>query len=1225
MNSLWQPTKAWAYVLTLLLSLLGPLAARAAVVDISTTPLSTATTSSVRANLMFVLDDSGSMAFDYLPDSADTNDVCFGVVAKNGVFYDPTRTYLAPLKANGTAFTDASFTAASSDGYNGGSTTDLSNLSNLSTPNITVLGTTGPTVTGTTVSGPVVCGRKSSSACDTTPDSSSSSSSSTVAGLKTTTTTTVDRTYVRGNAPGKTCSSVSNSCTLTTTTTTSVSTQDSGRFYWATLKAGQTSNCAAPANYDIVYKTLTLTAAQKTNYANWYAYYRTRMLSMRAGAGRAFAGIDASRFRVGFSTISYTGITEGSDFLNIRDFDGGTQKADFYSKLYSNSPYGGTPLRPALVKAGKYYAGKISGQTNDPMQYSCQRNYTILSTDGYWNTGGGEPSYYVPKRLDNSTAIGNQDGGNSIARPLRDECTASSNKNSCTAALGPGVSNTLADIAAYFYQTDLRTPTLGNCTGSITGQNVCDDTKPDGTYVGPPSDGKKDTAPYQHMTTFTIGLGVNGVLKYDKNYETAVSGDFYDIKQGNKVWPNPVTNTSASLYDDNTVIARTDDLWHAAVNGRGHYYSAQNSTELATSLESALNAIDAKLGSGAAAATSSLTPTAGDDWLFIPLFTTVQWTGEVSAYKIDTATGARLTDGVGKLLPPVWNANDRITAQGARTVYTYKAGAPGNLAAFTYDNLSPANQANFNNLCAVGAEKLSQCLSITPAAKAKVTGANVVDYLAGTKTYELSAAAVDDQVFRTRILALGDIINTTPVYVQKPPFRYTDAGYSSFVSAQAARTGVLYVAANDGMLHAIKVSTDSTGGTELWAYVPSMVLPKMYKLADDNYANLHQYTVDGPTIVGDVYDGTNWRTVLVGGLGAGGRGYYALDVTDPTSPQVLWEISSADDPDIGLTFGNPILTKNKAGTWVVAFTSGYNNGSAASPAGSGNGYLYVRNALTGAAMSKIPTNVSGSPVGSGAAPSNLGKINAWSDDLTDNTAKRFYGGDMLGNVWRFDFDDNIAPAGNEAFRLAQTASGQPITTKPQLSEITKGGVKIPVVTIGTGRYLGASDLGDSSVQALYSFRDNLSATGLGDLSANASMVQQVFNPDRTLNAEKTVDWATSSGWFIKFNQSSGERVNVDFDQQFDRLVVATNIPTPTICSPGGTSWLYSFNLGSGSVIETVLLGTMTAGITTIVTTTGKLTTLVQGVDGTNRPEDSGSFGGAGPAVLKRTSWRELAN
>jgi type IV pilus assembly protein PilY1 len=230
------------------------------------------------------------------------------------------------------------------------------------------------------------------------------------------------------------------------------------------------------------------------------------MLAMRAGAGRAFALIDASRFRVGFSKISEysSGGADSTGFLNVRDYDSGTQKSDFFTRLYSTTGYTNTPLRPALARAGRYFANKLSGQS-DPVQYSCQRNYTILSTDGYWN----EPTV-TPKRIDGTTDIGNADAGASVDRPMRD---AFNN--------GAGVSNSLADVAQYYYVTDLRTSALANCTGSVANQDVCENKVPTDA---------KDTNDAQHMTTFTMGLGLSGTLTYDKNYETQRSGDFFDIK-----------------------------------------------------------------------------------------------------------------------------------------------------------------------------------------------------------------------------------------------------------------------------------------------------------------------------------------------------------------------------------------------------------------------------------------------------------------------------------------------------------------------------------------------------------------------------------------------------------------------------------------------------------------------------------------------------------------------
>jgi type IV pilus assembly protein PilY1 len=1143
----------------------------AAVVDLADEPISQHSPLLVRPNVMFILDDSGSMGSDYMPDDSNTSDVCFGVSARNKLFYDPTVTYGPPLQASGTNFADASFDTARIDGFSSSSgTKDLRDLNNLNTPRLTISTTTA---TDTCKSNSGGC----SDSSNTTTDSS---------GVRVT--TDVDVT-----CPKK------GDCARTTTV------KRESRFYWATLKPSATDNCTT-ANYNVVTDVSTLTALQRTNYANWYAYYRTRILAMRSGVGRAFGLIDPTRYRVGYSTISENGVTDGSKFLNIRNFDQGTQKTDFYSRLYGASTGGYTPLRPALQKAGKYFARRFSGQT-DPVQYSCQRNYAILSTDGYWNIAAEPSSTWVPTGLDGTTAIGNQDGGTSVDRPMRDECTATTDGNSCTSRLGPGVPNTLADISMYFYKTDLRTSALGNCAGSVTGQDVCADNVR--------SDGRKDTATYQHMTTFTVGLGVSGLLSYRPDYETAVTGSYYNIRQGTAVWPNPVTSTSASTYTSNEIASRIDDLWHAAVNGRGTYFGAANANDMASSLARALDSIDQSTGSGSAAATSSLRPSSGDDWIFYSTYTTVTWEGNVRAYRIDTSTGAVLNP-----TTPIWEANTRIANQGARNVYMRTSNGGNNLASLTYANMSSAQKTYFDNLCAVASPKLAQCAALTSTALGRVTGANVVDYLRGVRTYEMSASDPNNQIFRARTTPLGDVINAAPVYVKKSPLAYADSGYDAFKASTATRQAVLYVAANDGMLHAIKVADDATGGTELWAYVPTMVINNMWRLADTDYERSHRYFVDGTPAVGDVFDGSNWRTILVGGLNAGGRGYYALDITDPTAPRALWEYSVGDDNDLGYTFGNPVITKLKNGTWAVAFSSGYNN---VSP-GNGNGQLFVLNAATGALISKTSTNSGGSPVGTAGDPSNLGKINAYVPNGQDNTSRVFYGGDMKGNVWRFDHDDNVAPSGREAFLLAKTTGAdQPITTAPTVSVIPAGSSNV-VLSVATGRLLGASDLGSTATQSLYVFKDDMSTNSLGQLNLNPGMVQQVMGADRRVANVLAVDWNTQAGWYVNFNQSAGERVNIDLQQQYTQLAIATNSPDTSPCTSGGTSNLYYFDLATGRILLTYNGDALTAGITTVELASGRSVTYQQSVAGRLpdvRNDPARAAGATGS--IRRAGWREL--
>lgn len=1107
---------------------------------IADAPIATTPSTTIRPNVMFVLDDSGSMDDDFIPDGVNYRNLCFGAASINRIFYDPTKKYAPPPKADGTLFPDATFTSAKKDGFSStSSTVNLSNLSNLSTPE------------------------------------------------------------------------------------TEVAKNTDSRFYYSTHTASGTPKCGntySRTNFAVVTDENSIAAPSgvdaKTNYANWYSYYRTRMLTMRSAAGRVFVDVDSSRFRIGFSTIHTKSGEDGSEFLNIRNFDAPDQKTKFFELLYGTKPSGYTPLRSALAQAGRYYANKVSNQL-DPVQYYCQRNYTILSTDGYWNSND-EPSGWN-KQLGNSSKYGNQDGPNvaGVVRPQLDDVKKGTNTG------GAGAEDTLADIAMYYYKTDLRTSALGNCTGAVTGQDVCENKV--NTING------VDEAAHQHMNTMTLGLGVSGLLTYDPNYLTQASGDFFNLKQGSKAWPNPIENSGAE---------RIDDLWHAAVNGRGKYYSASDPTEVAASLAQSLAGIEAELGSGAAAATSNLQPVSGDNFVFLATYETQVWVGDLQRMQVDPTTGV-----VSKTVD--WRAATRLNAKVAaatdtRNIYYFDASTTNKLKSFEYTNLSSTLKANFDNLCpASGTAKLSQCATLGTAEKAAATGDNLVKYLRGQKGLE-NASGNTTKVFRNRVdklgtsNVLGDIVNSVPVYVKKPSFRYADTGYAAFKTSQALRVGTVYTAANDGMLHAFDADT----GDERWAYVPTAVMGNMHRLADEDYPNSHRFLADGAPTVGDIYDGSAWSTILVAGLNKGGRAYYALDVTDPAAPKALWEYTEAD---LGYTFGNPIISKLKNGTWVVMFSSGYSDGTLS---GSGNGFLYVLNAKTGALISKIPTYTSGTTAaGTTTAPSNLGYINAWVQSTLDNTVARVYGGDMLGNVWRFDVDNNLGPSGIEAFLLARTrtSSGavQPITTRPELSEVKVGGTRYALVSVGTGRYLSIDDAGDTTTQSVYTFKDTLSTTSLGVLRDNTNMVQQTLGAltvtgtsraARTIVSPKTVSWSTQDGWFVDFNLSAGERVNVDMTSQLGILTVGTNIPETTACTTGGSSWLYFLDITSGSFLSTSKDGaagyfvgnTLIEGLTTIQNTTGATQTLVVNNKGDitteNNPPPPSNAGSA-----RRISWRELKN
>lgn len=1090
--------------------------------DLAPAPLETSLQAVVKPNVMLILDDSGSMDRDYMPDDrTSSGGRCFGYFGYNRIFYNPNVTYALPRKADGSEFPNISFTAAHADGFNPTSTTvDLSKLRNLSTPQL-------------------------------------------------------DRND-----------------------------RDS-KFYYSVYTKSGTPGCK-DSDYSLV--TQLNADAAKQNYANWYSYYRTRMLLMRTSVGQAFRLVD-DKYRVGYTTISETGVSDGSQFLNVGDFDS-TQKKAFFDKIYSANPSGWTPLRGALSKVGRYYANKASGQSYDPVQYSCQQNFSILSTDGYWNSNS-ETSSFGPLGL-----IGNKVGN--VDALTADPASPPTPYNGRTSTRNVGPADTLADVAYYYYETDLRSPSLNNCSGSIANADVCAD-KVTGAA--------NDTAPHQHMTTFTLGLGVDGTLPYIANYETAASGAYYDIKQGTNFWPNPIPR------EDGT---RIDDLWHAAVNGRGKYFSASDPATLVKGLSDALSGITARVGASASAATSTLQPVQGNNAVYVAQYETVNWVGDLLAYTIDPTTGVVDTRS------PVWSAksllNTALSGDGytKRKVYFASKANNGSWSRqdFTYSKLDSAGfSGDFANACSRTAA-LSQCSATLTKTQQDLanSGTNLVNWLRGDASYESGT----DPLYRARTARLGDIVNASPVYVGAPPFRYADTGYTSYKSSNKSRAPMIYAAANDGMLHAF-----NDQGVEQWAYVPRAVMPNLYKLADANYAANHVWSVDGSPVVADIATGNSnnptWKSILVGGFNAGGRGYYALDITNPVDPKVLWEYTATDDSDLGLSFGNPIIGKLADGTWVVVFASGLNNGSQ----GDGNGHLYVLNANTGARLLKINTYTSGTtPAGSQTTPSGLAKINAWVDSEVDNTIKRVYGGDLLGNLWRFDIDNLVQP-NQAALRLAQLnigSTGQSITTKPELAELKVGGGSVPVVYVGTGRYLGTSDLTNYQQQAIYAIKDPLGSSGWGDVRTNTTAFKSRTLSDTTLvnvGAVRiangaAVNFATDGGWYIDL-PSSGERVNVDLQQQLGVLTVASNRPTTDACTAGGESWLYNLDIATGlspngALYSGVWLGNaLTAGLRVVQLTDGRTRVIVTDATGKVSDRDGGGGGAASAAAVKRTSWRELVD
>jgi len=930
---------------------------------------------------------------------------------------------------------------------------------------------------------------------------------------------------------------------------------------------------------------------EMTNFANWWTYYHSRMQMMKSSTSIAFSPID-NRYRVGLFTINTSSTTTGTNFLDIGTFDS-TQKSAWYTKLFAADPSGSTPLRAALSKAGRIFAGRVG---TDPVQYSCQQNFAILSTDGYWNS-------YAGYKEDGSTAVGNQDG--SAARPMLD---------------GNNTNDTLADVAYYYYMTDLRPVGSLGALGTDVSENIV------------PVNGQ-DTASHQHMTAFTLGLGISGYMEFSTTYQTDSSGDYFDVRNGTFAgsgvctwqtsgacnWPAPSSDSQANI----------DDLWHAAVNGRGTYFAATNPTTLATGLSTALAGVSARTGSSAAATTSNPNITSGDNFVFSSTFTTVDWSGELVRQQLDLNTGL--------VLPAIdWAAQAQLDGRVAadsdtRTIYTFNSSS-GSLKAFQWGNLTAAEQLYFGS---ANVASLSQ--GLTGANLDAASGENLVNFIRGQRGNE-------GTLYRTRTHVLGDIVSAEAVYVKAPKRNYSDSGYDTFKADNTGRQGMVYVAANDGMLHAFNTDT----GKEEWAYIPTLVMPNLYKLADSGYATRHQFFVDGTPTVGDAYIGGAWKTILVGGLNAGGRGFYALDITNPTSPKALWEFTYdtsatgyVSDANLGYSFGNPVITKLKNGTWTVMVTSGYNN---VNP-GDGKGYLFVLNAATGAKITPpsppISTNTGSTAAIAGICaaapcPSGLARIAAWTENgSTDNTATRVYGGDLFGNLWRFDVNGDIGAAGYDAQQIAyfRSSSGaiQPITEKPELGDASG----TAIIFVGTGRMLGASDLSDSGQQTFYAVKDDLGSTSIGNARSNTGMIKQTLTDFTDSNGAATrkttsnpVNYVNDVGWYIDL-PDSGERSYTDPSLALGTLVFSTNVPNSDACTVGGYSWLYFLDYRSGTSVSSSpegvagrRLGNALATRPVVVklpnNSVVSLTRLSTGQTRTDNlpPPDN-------PGGTRRVSWREL--
>lgn len=592
-------------------------------------------------------------------------------------------------------------------------------------------------------------------------------------------------------------------------------------------------------------------------------------------------------------------------------------------------------------------------------------------------------------------------------------------------------------------------------------------------------------------------------------------------------------------------------LQDAAEYGRGSYYTADDAAQLQSALSQALAEIGAQSG-GATAATVNSSSLSSDSLYFQARYSTTDWSGRLLARRLNSD---------GSLGDTLWSTDNAGTFASAstRNIVTWSATQRRGVD-FQWSNLDSAVQTA---LASGGDSSL---------AKARLA------WLRGERSGE------NGTTLRQRSGLLGDIVNSSLLYMGAQDYGFTRLGalnpsqssdergqssYRAYLASKADRPAVVFAGANDGMLHAFRASD----GYELFAFVPRGVAEQLYLLSKPNYGGgVHHFYVDGGLTLSDVYLDGSWHTILVGGLGAGGRSLFALDVSDPenfSAADVLWEYS---DADLGLTFGAPQVGPLASGQWGVVAGNGYNSDNQ-------RAMLYVLDVASGALLAKLDSGA-----GSASASNGLSAPALLPDSR--RTIQTAYAGDLQGNLWKFDLSASSSTAWNIPLSqpgknggpqpLFKAASGQAISAKPTLGS-NAGGDGI-LVYFGTGRYLGDTDKSDTTVQAFYAVLDangkaqnNYTPLQPGDLYRHS-----MTNVSKDGTTYRTVDADTFTlgsgkglypGWYLPLQASNGsaegERVIYEARLRYDRVIFATAIPSPDPCVAGGKSWLMELGAQNG--------------------------------------------------------------
>ncbi len=655
-------------------------------------------------------------------------------------------------------------------------------------------------------------------------------------------------------------------------------------------------------------------------------------------------------------------------------------------------------------------------------------------------------------------------------------------------------------------------------------------------------------------------------------FEMDLRPDLDDF-DGNEV-KNNITTFMVGFADDQVI---NDPLIKdAGTQGGGGFLTAKDAPGLTSALSDALRTVEKKTGTFASVAVNSATLVT-ESRIFQGTYTSGEWSGDLRAieFNLDGTIGAE-----------IWSARTQISNQNyltGREIITYDDNASTGIP-FAWGNLN------------VDQKTALRTHPVTGANETDAIGEDRLNYVRGDHSNELRNSGT----FRNRPddFVMGDVVDSGPFYVASPPI-LSDAGdaleavpHSSFRNANLNRTPVIYVGANAGVFHAIDAAT----GNELLGYVPNLVFDNLNQLTSTHYN--HLFYLNATPTVGDAFFGGAWHTVLAASPGRGGKGVFALDITDPSllneaqaSNLVLWEFTDADD--MGYFYGTPTIAKMHNGDWAAIFGNGYNSTNE-------RAVLFIVNIATGALIRKIDLSDAD---GTGNGLSMPAAIDVDGDLVADY----IFAGDLLGNMWKIDVTDNnenqwgsFWKSGGdptEPFFQARDGNGevQPITEQP---EITFHPDELDgfMVYFGTGKFLESDDVTPNAapVQTFYGLWDfnpaaDTDRTISGDAAIErADLLPQILDTETFTSGNVTaevrtvtdtpISWKVNDtdvcetdgtgfcmGWRVDLNITGEMSISnpIFFGGDIPRIIFTTIIPSGEVCSFGGDSWLMELNPRNG--------------------------------------------------------------